>query len=123
VPHYKNLITKLLKYRKIIDIPNSITSMPYFIKALKHLTERKRKGTYNVVCSNPITHLDIVKIYESLTGTAHAFEIITLDELDTMVVAKRSNCILSTKKLEAEGVTVPTAEDAVSECVKEYVKR
>ena len=50
------------------------------------------------------------------------FKIINPDDLGKIVLARRSNCILSTKKLEAEGITVPRAGGAVRECLKAYRK-
>ncbi len=41
--------------------------------------------------------------------------------LDT--AAERSNCILSTKKLESTGIEIPNANIALKELVKKYTEK
>jgi 3,5-epimerase/4-reductase len=36
-PHPKNILDKLIKYRKVITLKNSVTYIPDFLRALKHL--------------------------------------------------------------------------------------
>lgn len=121
-PGPRNLIDKLKGFDKLIDIPNSITSIPHFITTLRTLVDRRRTGIYNITCKGGITHPEIMRLYDKAMGTKSEFEVIDPDELGKLVLARRSNCILSTDKLEAEGVEVPLAERAVWECLVEYKK-
>jgi len=41
-PHPRNLLNKLIKYRNIINVPNSVTYIPDFVKALKFLIQKRQ---------------------------------------------------------------------------------
>ena len=96
----KNLINKLLKYHKIISIPNSITVVPDFLKATKELLDKKVTGIFNVVNKGYSTHAVILETYLNIRHKKKAYEVINLEELDQLTIAKRSNCVLSIGKLE-----------------------
>lgn len=119
----RNLLTKLLGYKKILSVPNSITYVPDMIDVLKKLLDKDATGIYNVVNKGAILHPNILATYFAITGnTDMLYETIGIEELESMIVAKRSNCVLSTKKLEQEGIEIPSAANAVYRCVTEYVK-
>jgi 3,5-epimerase/4-reductase len=63
-PNPKNILDKLIKYKKIINIPNSITYIPDFIKALKHLMEINANGIYNVVNKGALLYSDLLDVYK-----------------------------------------------------------
>ena len=51
--HERNLIDKLRKYSKVIDIQNSMTTVPHMLEAIKTLIEKRSTGIYNM--TNPGT--------------------------------------------------------------------
>ena len=63
-PDPKNLLTKLISYKKAIDIPNSITYIPDFIKAVKYLIKIDAKGIYNVVNRGGLRYPELLCIYK-----------------------------------------------------------
>ena len=48
-PHPKNLLSKLISYKKVIELPNSISYLPDCIRALRHLIKIDARGIYNLV--------------------------------------------------------------------------
>ena len=118
----RNLIMKLRKYAKVLDVENSLTFMPEFLSAAKVLIERRRTGIWNIVNPGIISPFTIMQMYQEIVDPAHRFERITLKDLPTVVKAGRSNCILSTKKLEGEGISLRPVEEAMSGALQELKK-
>jgi 3,5-epimerase/4-reductase len=119
-PHPRNLITKLTKYERVIDIPNSITYVPDALNAAEILIGKKKTGIYNMVNPGAISPYGVMKLYKEMVDPSHEFELLPLKDLPTAVKAERSNCILSTKKLESEGIPMTNVEEAVKNALKEY---
>lgn len=119
-PHERNLIDKLRKYPKIIEEPNSMTSVPHAVNVIKELISRRREGIYNLVNPGLISAAEIMTMYQSIVDPTHSFEVMSLEQLDKVTLGKRSNCYLSTAKLAAEGLELPEIHKAVEECLIEY---
>ncbi|MCC6759125.1 MAG: sugar nucleotide-binding protein [Candidatus Omnitrophica bacterium] len=116
-PHPKNLLTKLIKYQRVIDAPNSVTYVPDFIEALKHLLKIDARGIYNTVVKEPLVYPDLLNAYCKLRPDFH-FDVIRLKELKLT----RTSLIMSTNKLEKTGFKVRSIKEIIKECVNEYVK-
>lgn len=117
----RNLINKLCGYNKVIDIPNSMT----FISDLKNCIAWAIKGThtgiFHVTNPQPLTAAQIMKEYQKYVPT-HSFEIIDEQQLDKLTLAKRSNCILNTDKLQNAGFYMTPSQEALANCMAEYMK-
>ena len=116
-PHHKNLLTKIIEYKKVIDIPNSVTYIPDFLKALKHLIRIDARGIYNVVNSGGLRYGALLKVYKKY-APLFEYEITDLKKLKL----RRTNLILSTKKLENTGFKVRNVYEVLEECVRNYIK-
>jgi 3,5-epimerase/4-reductase len=115
--HPKNVLDKLIKYGKVIDIPNSVTYIPDFIKAIKHLIRVDAKGVYNVVNKGGLRYPGLMRIYQKYVPT-FKFKVIVLKKMNLI----RTNLLLSTNKLEKSGFKVRNINSVLEECVKEYLK-
>ena len=115
--HPKNVLDKLLKYNKVIDIPNSITYIPDFVKAIKHLIKIDARGVYNIVNKGGLRYPDLMQVYQKYVP-AFKLHKITLSKLGLV----RTNLLLSTRKLEKTGFKVRNINSILEECVKEYLK-
>lgn len=102
--HERCLLTKVTKYSKVLDVRNSITYIPDFIAATQQLVARRATGIYNMVNPGAISPYELMVLYKQRVNPAHAFERITLDQLASVTKAARSNCLLSSAKLEREGL-------------------
>jgi len=117
----KNILDKLLAYKKIINIPNSITYIPSFTEALKHLIKIDATGIYNVVNKDSLKYSKLLDIYKKYKPEFE-YQIIGLDELYTKIKGKRTNILLSVEKLEKTGFKMPSIYDILEECVRTYLK-
>ncbi len=119
-PNPRNLIDKLKNYSKIIDIQNSMTTVPGMIQAVKILIGKKSTGIYNLVNPGTISAAEIMEIYKEIIDSKHQFEILPLEKLNQITKGTRSNCILNTEKLNKEGIELPEIHKAVKVCLLEY---
>lgn len=115
-PHSKNILTKLLNYKKVIDIPNSVTYIPDFINALKHLLRIEATGLYNVVNKGGLVYSALMDVYKQYDRDFQ-YEVINAAKLNLV----RTNLILSTEKLEKTGFKVRGIKEVLEECVKGYL--
>ncbi|MGE4357068.1 MAG: sugar nucleotide-binding protein [Candidatus Omnitrophota bacterium] len=115
-PHPRNLLTKLLNYKKVIDIPNSVTYIPDFIKALEYLLKIDARGIYNVVNKGTLRYPHLLEVYRKYVPD-FCYKIISLKELKLV----RTNLILSTRKLEKSGFLLRDINDVLEECVRTYL--
>ncbi|MFA5800214.1 MAG: sugar nucleotide-binding protein [Candidatus Peribacteraceae bacterium] len=120
VPGPRNLITKLLGFKKVLDVRNSITYIPDFLDAFEVLVKKRATGIYNIVSSGAVSPYEIMQCYRKLVDPKHAFERLILADLPTVVKAARSNCILSNSKLQKEVITVLPVEAAVDRALMAY---
>ena len=116
-PSPKNLLNKLIKYKNIIDVPNSVTYIPDFLRALKHLIRIDAQGVYNIVNKSGLRYFELMDVYRRHVPGFN-YNIITLKKLGL----SRTNLILSTKKLEKTGFKVRDIHEVLEECVKKYTQ-
>jgi len=115
----RNFIRKILNYKKVINIENSMTIVNDLIHVAEYLMKKNSTGIYNVANPGPMTHKQILDLYKEIVDPKFTYTIISLDQLHEMTKAKRSNCILNTKKLEKE-IKLPTLKDQITKIFKEY---
>jgi len=115
--HPKNVLDKLLKYNKIINVPNSVTYIPDFVKALRHLIRINAKGVFNVVNKGGLRYPRLMDVYKKYVP-GFTYEVINYKKLNST----RTNLVLSTDKLQKTGFKVRTIDSVLEECVKEYLK-
>lgn len=116
-PHLKNLLTKLITYRKVIDLPNSVTYIPDFLLALRHLIEINAQGVFNVVNKGSLKYPELMEIYKKHMPD-FKYEVIDFKKLN----AVRTNLILSAGKLEKSGFKTRDIHEVLEGCVQEYIK-
>lgn len=116
-PNPRNLLTKLISYKKIIDIPNSVVYIPDFIQALKHLIKIEAKGIYNVVNKGALRYSELLDVYKKYVPDFE-YEIVDYRNLKLT----RTNLLLSTEKLEKSGFRIRDINEVLEECVQEYLK-
>ncbi|MBM3251660.1 MAG: sugar nucleotide-binding protein [Candidatus Omnitrophica bacterium] len=114
-PHPRNILTKLINYKKVIDLPNSVTYIPDFIEALKHLINIDAYGIYNVVNKGGLRYPQLMQAYKKYFP---GFEYETIDFKKLNLV--RTNLILSTEKLEKSGFRVRGIQEVLEECIQAY---
>lgn len=115
-PHPKNVLDKLLRYKKIIDVPNSVSYIPDFIAALKHLLRVDAHGTFNVVNAGGLYYAQLMEMYKKYVP-ACTYEVIAHTALNLV----RTNLIMSVEKLEQTGFHMRPIQEVLEECVRGYL--
>lgn len=116
-PNGRNILNKLIKYKTVIDIPNSVTYLPDFIKALEHLLKIDAKGLFNLTNKGALRYPMLLDIYKKYVPDFE-YKLLPLRNLKL----DRTNLILSVSKLEMTGFKVRHIKDVLKECVEQYVK-
>jgi 3,5-epimerase/4-reductase len=114
----RNLIMKLINYKKIINDPNSITVVPDFIDAAIKLMDKHAFGIYHIVNPGITSPAAIMKEYQNIVDPDFEFEEITDSQLNT--VAPRSNCVLNSEKLEGMGIKLRPIDQRLKEILTEF---
>lgn len=115
----KNYFTKLLKYDQLIDNVNSVTSLNDFCNFMfrfHFLLPDLNGGIYNVVNPEPIKTEQTVELLRKYNLNNPNWSFIKDTELKT--VAKRSNCILSSKKIELKNLGLPPTLTSLERDIK-----
>jgi len=121
--HPRNLINKLTKYPRVLDVKNSLTCLRDFLHVAQHLIARRRTGVYNVVNPGSMSPAEVMQRYCQIVAPAHSFESIGMDDLMQLTLARRSNCVLNIDKLSAEGLDLPSVQTAVDDMLLSMADR
>jgi dTDP-4-dehydrorhamnose reductase len=116
--NHRNYLSKLQRYPKVYDNVNSVSHLNDFVHACLRLWElRAPFGTYNVTNPGFVTSRQVVELIQAILKPSRSFDFWTNDSEFYQEAAgtPRSNCVLDSSKLVASGVTMRTAEEALSE--------
>jgi dTDP-4-dehydrorhamnose reductase len=119
IPDPRNLVTKLAKYRKVIDVRNSISVLDDFVDASVALLEKRRTGIYNMTNPGSITLARILDLYKEVVDPGLTYEVVRPDQLPALRTG-RAQCTLNTDKLAAEGVILPPIDAAIRSALVDY---
>lgn len=103
----RNFIYKLLHYKKICSLPNSMTVLPDLLPILVDMIQKKRIGTINLTNPGVITHNQILDLYKEILDPTFVYENFTYEEQLQLLPAGRSNNFLETKLLETDYFVLP----------------
>ena len=99
--HPRDFITKIMNYKKITSIPNSMTILSDILPSLLAiLYEGKEFGTLNSVNPGVIDHKMILDRVEKYSGKLLQYENESLEQQGQRLLSKRSNNELSSKRIE-----------------------
>jgi len=98
----RNFITKITKYAKVVDVPNSMTVLHDLLPISIKMTERGLKGVYNFTNPGAISHNEILTLYKKYIDSNFNWVNFSLEEQAKILKAGRSNNLLDTTKLEKE---------------------
>jgi 3,5-epimerase/4-reductase len=117
----RNFISKIIAYKKICSIPNSMTVLDDMLPVLADLLKAGVKGTLNAVNPGVIDHHTILTWYKELQNPEHTWEEIDNGTLvSTCVKGARSNNMLDTTRLVSLAPAIPSISDSVRKIVEKY---
>mmetsp|Transcript_4073 Transcript_4073/g.11396 ORF Transcript_4073/g.11396 Transcript_4073/m.11396 type:complete len:297 (-) Transcript_4073:30-920(-) len=100
--HPRNFITKISRYEKVVDIPNSMTVLYDLLPISVDLAHRKRVGIYNFTNPGVISHNQILALYKKYMDPDFTWQNFTVEEQAKVIKADRSNNELDASKLKKE---------------------
>jgi len=118
--HSRNFVTKIAKYERVVDIPNSNTILHDLLPASILMAEHKETGIYNFTNPGAISHNEVLALFKEYVRPSFTWKNFTLDEQAKVIKAGRSNCKLDTtklvNKLKEYGYEVPEIHEAYKGC-------
>lgn len=111
--HPKNFITKISKYQRVINVPNSMTILDDMLPVAIQMTLRELKGNYNFVNPGTISHNQILDLYKKYIDPNFTYVNFTVDEQDKILKARRSNNELDPSKLLQQFPDIPNIQDSM----------
>lgn len=111
----RNFITKIVSYRKICSISNSMSVLESLFPALYTMIENEETGTINLVNPGLISHNEILEMYREIIDPNKTWENFTQEEQNQILASKRSNNQLDTTLLEDGYPEIPHIKEAVRE--------
>mmetsp|Transcript_45878 Transcript_45878/g.74865 ORF Transcript_45878/g.74865 Transcript_45878/m.74865 type:complete len:322 (-) Transcript_45878:182-1147(-) len=96
----RNFITKIARYEKVVDIPNSMTVLEELIPVGITLAEHGLTGVYNYTNPGVISHNEILNMYKKYIDPSYSYKNFSVEEQTLILKAGRSNNELDTTKME-----------------------
>jgi dTDP-4-dehydrorhamnose reductase len=119
----RNFISKILKYEKVINVPNSMTVIEDFLPASYELMKQNKTGIYNMTNPGQIDHKTILDLYKKIVDPNFTYELMSVEEMyKNYASAGRSNCLLNSDKLKNEGIHMRPVEEAIADCIEKGFK-
>merc|ERR1712183_1214801 len=116
---HRSFVTKILKYERVVNIPNSMTILTEMLPASIAMTKKGLTGVYNFTNPGVISHNEVLDLYTKYIDPTYHYTNFTIEEQAKVIKAGRSNNELDTTKLMAdmpEGVVVNDIKTAVELC-------
>jgi len=117
---HRNFVTKIVKYDRVVNIPNSMTVLTEMIPASLAMAKASLSGVYNFTNPGVISHAQVLDLYTKYIDEDYTYTVFTLEEQAKVIVAGRSNNELDTTKLmnalEELGIKINPIDVAVDKC-------
>lgn len=124
--HSRNFVTKISKYARVVDVPNSNTILHDLLPAAVLMAEHNDLGVYNFTNPGAISHNEVLALFKKIVRPSFEWQNFTLEEQAKILKAGRSNCKLDTTKLvdklKEYGFEVPEVHEAYEQCFKRMVQ-
>lgn len=118
----RNFITKIMTYKKICSMENSMSVLPDLLPCLVDMSKRKVTGVVNFTNPGLISHNEILAMVKEIYDPNFTWENFTLEEQNQILLSGRSNNLLNTDKLQQLCPTVLPIKDAVRKVIEEMAR-
>ncbi|KAF5734460.1 bifunctional dTDP-4-dehydrorhamnose 3 5-epimerase/dTDP-4-dehydrorhamnose reductase [Tripterygium wilfordii] len=98
----RNFITKITRYEKVVDIPNSMTILDELLPISIEMAKRNLTGIWNFTNPGVVSHNEILEMYRDYIDPNFTWKNFNLEEQAKVIVAPRSNNELDSSKLNQE---------------------
>jgi dTDP-4-dehydrorhamnose reductase len=118
----RNFITKITRYQKVVNIPNSMSVLHDLLPLIPQMAERGLRGNLNFVNPGVISHNEILALYKEYIDPTFVWQNFSIEEHDSILKAKRSNNELETSKLLKQFPQVPPIKKSIISVFKRMQK-
>ena len=115
----RNFITKITRYNKVVNIPNSMTVLDELLPISIEMAKRNLRGIWNFTNPGVVSHNEILEMYRDYIDPSFKWENFNLEEQAKVIVAPRSNNELDASKLKNEFPGLLSIKDSIIKCVFE----
>lgn len=115
----RNFITKILKYKKICSMANSMSVLDELLPISIKMMMNYETGCFNFTNPGYIDHNSILVLYRNYIDPLFVWDNFTIDEQSEILKSGRSNNVLNTTKLESK-YQVLSIEDALEKVFKSW---
>jgi dTDP-4-dehydrorhamnose reductase len=119
----RNFITKITRYEKVVNIPNSMTILDELLPISIEMGKRNLRGIWNFTNPGVVSHNEILDMYKKYVDPSFTYKNFTLEEQAKVIVAARSNNELDTSKLQNEFPHMLSIKDSLIKYVFEPNKK
>jgi len=98
----RNFITKITRYDKVVNIPNSMTVLDELLPISIEMAKRNLTGIWNFTNPGVVSHNEILEMYRDYIDPGFSWKNFNLEEQAKVIVAPRSNNELDQTKLKRE---------------------
>ncbi|CAI0414145.1 unnamed protein product [Linum tenue] len=98
----RNFITKIARYDKVVNIPNSMTILDELLPISIEMAKRNLTGIWNFTNPGVVSHNEILEMYRDYINPNYTWKNFTLEEQAKVIVAARSNNEMDGAKLKKE---------------------
>ncbi|KAM5572641.1 bifunctional dTDP-4-dehydrorhamnose 3,5-epimerase/dTDP-4-dehydrorhamnose reductase [Rosa sericea] len=98
----RNFITKIARYEKVVNIPNSMTILDELLPISVEMAKRNLTGIWNFTNPGVVSHNEILEMYKQYIDPSFTWKNFNLEEQAKVIVAPRSNNELDASKLKKE---------------------
>lgn len=116
---HRNFVTKIVKYERVVNIPNSMTILHEMLPASLAMAKKGLTGVYNFTNPGVISHNEVLDLYIKYIDPTYHYTNFTEEEQNEVIKAPRSNNELDTTKLMRdmpEGVVINDIKTAYDLC-------
>jgi len=98
----RNFITKISRYNKVVNIPNSMTVLDELLPISIEMAKRDLRGIWNFTNPGVVSHNEILEMYRDYINPEFKWANFNLEEQAKVIVAPRSNNEMDASKLKKE---------------------
>lgn len=119
----RNFITKITRYNKVVNIPNSMTVLDELLPISIEMAKRNCRGIWNFTNPGVVSHNEVLEMYRDYIDSDFKWVNFNLEEQAKVIVAPRSNNELDTFKLKGEFPELLSIKDSLLKYVFEPNKK
>ncbi|CAK9047999.1 5-epimerase/dTDP-4-dehydrorhamnose reductase (dTDP-L-rhamnose synthase) [Durusdinium trenchii] len=118
----RNFITKITRYERVVNIPNSVSVLPDLLPVAIEMSRRRIGGIFNFCNPGVVSHNECLELYREFVDPSFTWTNFTEQEQAKVLKAARSNNELDCSKLLAAvpDLRVPPIQESLRKLFQEF---